>query len=1189
MPTITLDYTNGLAYDGGVTSASPGSNNAATSTLTFGVVGGGQINRAYLMFDLGLVPRGAVISSAILTLTRNVSGGTGGMTNYDVVAVGERWADDVTYNTQPTLSNVKYTYITDYNAGTLTIEVKDLVQKWINLEIPNYGFMMKNTNETISSYFTFCSKENGTTTYRPRLTITYSMPSLRSDAYFASGSTKAISGTNEFSLLLPVGTEVDDYLFATVRNNISAESIVEQTGWTKVFDISLPAGRFGSFYKKVTQTDILTGNAIFRSVSGASWYGSLAAYRNVKSVEAPSYKSYPTGSRLLHPGDVTPTKSGSLLLNINSCSIQAYESTSPFAFNTDHRLDVPGSLQTYKTKTLYTKDVVKDVQMRTDYTSEIMGTSVAVVLVPNANEPPTPPTNVRVDKTEYYVGDPLKIDFTPGTDTDGTISGYVIGQYYPDQGQWGDRPKLTGSPPFTVTCGAMTDTTTSKIRVASVDDKGAMSAWSESPPFSVKQKNGQIKVPTVVTGISHYTHSSSPVLRFKNGWIGQVLRTSVGTEAHLFVSKDGGKNWENIAWFAGLFHKGYSIIANENRLYMMMAYTTTSIYAVSIDVSTYIPGTNITDYKKVADTVDVNSVSLAFNKVKNRLSYVYSAKTSNYLVSFNLYRGEITILPDGDIGSFVNAKQLVANVVDSINATQVQHDVSPFGDEECVVYKSTNGTASSVGIFSGNTETNVWRARPYQLPSPSGNMSVVNPSVRYAPNGTTNLLAGAYIGGSGALKALYTRSTDGGASWSNAVDLGVCVDVGMAVDKNNVVYAYISNGGSMFLTKSSDGFNTFTPAVILTSEVNKTFQNGISVFREPSLETSVTIPPVAFRITRGGSDYNAFLGTWQVAEPPTVTLASPLDNIELTEGQTYTVSGSVVSKSAGAVIIVNVVFTGGTKPITSYISDGSTPHSFSKTYTYKNKQLFDGNTPVSGILPEGVNLRCIVIPKDESTSLSGVAEVRNFTVKYNMPPVISGTNQDLGAVMQIPSVNYSATDPEGNTFTFSEYLNGKQIRSFAGVAGQQYTVEISHDAWIRLDLNVQHKIKIVATDSAGISSERIYTFTRTETHIEFLLEYGNPDIKADFTLDGMPLRVLVTLERYLPEGSSIESVKVCNNYLDDVPTWEDCTNAVKVNRGYLFTNKNKTAPEWAINLWVTIDKGTAKERVLVNGYGGAFD
>ncbi|MBH0328389.1 hypothetical protein ABH14_01005 [Brevibacillus brevis] len=214
---------------------------------------------------------------------------------------------------------------------------------------------------------------------------------------------------------------------------------------------------------------------------------------------------------------------------------------------------------------------------------------------------------------------------------------------------------------------------------------------------------------------------------------------------------------------------------------------------------------------------------------------------------------------------------------------------------------------------------------------------------------------------------------------------------------------------------------------------------------------------------------------------------------------------------------------------------------------------------------------------------------RKLRVVWNRPPVIDGENKDLGVFMQPPIVNYSATDPEGNTFTFTEYLNGKQIRSFAGEAGQQYTVEISHDAWIRLDLDVQDQIKIVATDSAGISSERIYTFTRKETHIEFMLEYGNPDIKADFTLDGMPLRVLVTLERYLPEGSSIESVKVCNNYLDDVPTWEDCTGAVKANRGYLFTNKNKTAPEWAINLWVTIAKGTAKERVLVNGYGGAFD
>ncbi|WP_056490866.1 hypothetical protein [Brevibacillus sp. Leaf182] len=136
---------------------------------------------------------------------------------------------------------------------------------------------------------------------------------------------------------------------------------------------------------------------------------------------------------------------------------------------------------------------------------------------------------------------------------------------------------------------------------------------------------------------------------------------------------------------------------------------------------------------------------------------------------------------------------------------------------------------------------------------------------------------------------------------------------------------------------------------------------------------------------------------------------------------------------------------------------------------------------------------------------------------------------------------------------------------------------------------MQHQIKIVATDSAGISSERIYTFTRTETHIEFMLDYGTPDIKADFTLDGMPLRVLLTLERYLPEGSSNESVKVCNNYLDTVPTWEDCTGAVKGNRGYLFTNKTKTAANWAINLWVIFAKGTATERVRLNGYGGAFN
>lgn len=243
---------------------------------------------------------------------------------------------------------------------------------------------------------------------------------------------------------------------------------------------------------------------------------------------------------------------------------------------------------------------------------------------------------------------------------------------------------------------------------------------------------------------------------------------------------------------------------------------------------------------------------------------------------------------------------------------------------------------------------------------------------------------------------------------------------------------------------------------------------------------------------------------------------------------------------------------------------------------------------VGADLAEGIDHTLRVWSEDDQGGKS--AEVtRKFRVIWNRPPTISGSNADLGTIMEPPSKTYTVTEPENDTFTVIEKINGTVIRTFAGVAGEQETVTISHDQWIRLDLDTPHSLTVEATDSNGLTSTRTYTFSRTETHIEFMLNLDTPDVQAHFILDGMPYRVLLTLERYLPEGAAIESVKVCNNALDPEPAWEDATSAVKGNRGYLFTNTTKTAENWAINIWVVIAKETATERVRLNGYGGAFD
>jgi hypothetical protein len=323
---------------------------------------------------------------------------------------------------------------------------------------------------------------------------------------------------------------------------------------------------------------------------------------------------------------------------------------------------------------------------------------------------------------------------------------------------------------------------------------------------------------------------------------------------------------------------------------------------------------------------------------------------------------------------------------------------------------------------------------------------------------------------------------------------------------------------------------------------------------------------------------------------PTISLTSPTNNQTLSEGNTLPVEGTAGDTDNGNVVTVKYKINNGpTRAIASGVSDGSSPISFARTLTYSNKRLWDGSTDIVGAdLAEGVDHTLTVWAEDDQGGKS--AEVtRKFRVIWNRPPSISGANEDLGTIMVPPSKAYTVTEPEGNPFTITEKINGNVIRSFEGVAGREETVTIPHDLWIRLDLDTPHSLTVEATDSKGLTSTRTFTFTRKETHIEFMLDFDNPDVEAHFTLDGMPKRVLVTLERYLPPGSSVEFVRVCNNAMDQTPTWEDATAAVTAGRGYLFTNQEKTAENWRINIWVCIAKGTATERVRLDGYGGAFD
>ncbi|WP_440705902.1 hypothetical protein [Heyndrickxia oleronia] len=301
-----------------------------------------------------------------------------------------------------------------------------------------------------------------------------------------------------------------------------------------------------------------------------------------------------------------------------------------------------------------------------------------------------------------------------------------------------------------------------------------------------------------------------------------------------------------------------------------------------------------------------------------------------------------------------------------------------------------------------------------------------------------------------------------------------------------------------------------------------------------------------------------------------------------TEGQNEVlVDGSARDTDANDNIIIKMQINDGTiRNIQSALSDGSTPVEFSKKITYSNKRVYDGATPISNDLSENVDHKLKVWADDGQGGISTVEE-RTFRVIHNRPPVISGTDEDLGELLERPSITYQVDDPEKQTATITERINGQIIRTFDAELGTEYKIEIPIEMWIPLQLEQEHKLTIEAKDTFGAKSTRTYTFTRTEDTIQ--VELKNP-----FVTDIAATRILVTPDVYLPIGSTI-LIEACNNAFDEVPAWEDITGMAMNKRGFNFANTEKTAEQWGINIRFTINKGTAHDQVRFNGFGGAFD
>lgn len=226
-------------------------------------------------------------------------------------------------------------------------------------------------------------------------------------------------------------------------------------------------------------------------------------------------------------------------------------------------------------------------------------------------------------------------------------------------------------------------------------------------------------------------------------------------------------------------------------------------------------------------------------------------------------------------------------------------------------------------------------------------------------------------------------------------------------------------------------------------------------------------------------------------------------------------------------------------------------------------------------------LKYRVRAKDSYGNYSAYTTSGDIAVIHNQPPVISGSNADLGIKRADFTYQYSVNDPDGDTVNVVEKIDGKTIATKNAITlGATQTLSVSGNTFTALT-NAKHTITITATDSAGNSAVRTLTFTKSIAGFVITLS-------APLEANSQPTRANIKVTRDIPAGGTFK-VEATNNPFDASPVWEDCTNAVVQGVAHVFTNKINTAAQYGMNIRVTVQRGDALTACWVSGIGGNFE
>jgi hypothetical protein len=264
-------------------------------------------------------------------------------------------------------------------------------------------------------------------------------------------------------------------------------------------------------------------------------------------------------------------------------------------------------------------------------------------------------------------------------------------------------------------------------------------------------------------------------------------------------------------------------------------------------------------------------------------------------------------------------------------------------------------------------------------------------------------------------------------------------------------------------------------------------------------------------------------------------------------------------------------------------------------FQYKTNKVSWTNM-TSSIVPasalgEGVtSLQVQVRAKDSTNLYSAWVQSNTCVIEPNRPPVFDGADEDLGVLREPPTVSFSVSDvDEGDAVNISIRVAGRVLKTLANVsqnAAQSYSLPAADFYALK---SGSHILEIIATDKAGATATRRFSFAREVAAVSFICEPVETEGRAE--------KILLSAQFKAPEDA--EYLWVCNNVYDEAPpdpfgvtplgeggfqNWE----LARFGQKHIFANKTTSSGRWGIGAMVCIKPTESCPEVFCTAPSGKY-